>query len=310
MLEADSSVGHNLFNPTDTNNDGSTSAIDVLTIINQINLIDGDAHGLCDVNADGNVSAMDVLMVINTMNGMESSALPNATPLPEAESDSSSVDGDTPDLEATLETTLDDDVAMLESPMDEGADEEDFDCNDGEHGDRFVRSENRLGRFGGAGLIRGGFERLITRSDANADGAITEDEVPESVWQRLVDQGLDTDLDNAISQEEFDVYATEQRAEKFATKDVNGDGLLTEDEVSSRFWQKISAADTSEDGGVSLQELETWLETRTAEVPLANEVVANEVAANEVVANELASRGLRADRVFAEFGRALRGRRN
>ncbi|TWT91585.1 FG-GAP-like repeat-containing protein [Stieleria varia] len=64
--------GTNVFQPTDTNGDGSTTALDALMVINglsELRSAEGEqapvANPLLDVNSDGNVSALDALLVIN-----------------------------------------------------------------------------------------------------------------------------------------------------------------------------------------------------------------------------------------------------
>ncbi|MEM7600272.1 MAG: hypothetical protein AAF357_02525 [Verrucomicrobiota bacterium] len=47
---------------------------------------------------------------------------------------------------------------------------------------------------------KGGSGEMFKRADKNSDGKISKDEVPEQLWARL--GKLDTDGDNAVSQEE------------------------------------------------------------------------------------------------------------
>ncbi|MCM2369096.1 dockerin type I domain-containing protein [Rhodopirellula sp. ICT_H3.1] len=72
-------IFHNEAMPEDVNEDGIVSAVDALTIINQINQADSSGAGepgsqqrgsgrMTDVNNDGRDSALDALMVINRLN--------------------------------------------------------------------------------------------------------------------------------------------------------------------------------------------------------------------------------------------------
>ena len=49
----------------------------------------------------------------------------------------------------------------------------------------------------------------------------------------------------------------------YANHDENGDGLLTEDEVSARAWDRLAGADTDEDG-VSREELDAYMDAQRA----------------------------------------------
>ncbi len=65
----------NLLQPTDTNGDGQTSALDALLIINQINSTMGSAEPdleqrlgfYGDVDGNGQITAVDALRVINQL---------------------------------------------------------------------------------------------------------------------------------------------------------------------------------------------------------------------------------------------------
>ncbi len=76
--------------------------------------------------------------------------------------------------------------------------------------------------------------------------------------------------------------------------DSGGDGLLTEDEVSRRFWEKIAPADTNDDNAISFEEFENWLEQHVAETP-------------EAIGPAPATRAF--DGAFGQLGRRFRGLR-
>ncbi len=355
---ADVPEDHNVHDPTDTNEDGSTSAVDALWVINQLKHNAQSTAGLCDVNGDGNISSLDALMVINSL--LESATTSQTVDvtdqqdtaenewiadddgtLAEADDDQAvdtqSVDHDVDDdmgvEDDSIDTDIENDTASdtentdsvdgTDAPAGEGetdpsnetepdeTDSEESDDDDenqlddapaepvdeggltDEEDDRDSHHHRRFG-FGRDHFVRAEGEHLFDRFDDNEDGGLTADELPEQVWERLVDKNIDADADGSITRAEFQAYASARRAERFAQKDDNGDGLLTEDEVSSRFWAKVSPADSNGDG-VSWEELETWLEQRSTESPAAIEPAP-------------ASRGF--DRAFAQLGRQFgRGRR-
>ena len=101
-----------------------------------------------------------------------------------------------------------------------------------------------------------------------------------------------------ITSEEIESFASTKRAERFASKDANSDGVLTEDEVFAHFWQKLSAADSNEDGGISLEEFESWIESRY-QTETETESETSTPSALAVSSNF--------DRIFTQLGR--RGRR-
>ena len=104
-------------------------------------------------------------------------------------------------------------------------------------------------------------ELIFARFDTNKDGLLTEDEVNEKVWGRIVE--ADANDDGAVSFEELqDSHGQrvpdcpkpiiESIFERF---DVNKDGSLTADEVNEKLWHRIAQADTDDDGAVSLEEI-------------------------------------------------------
>jgi hypothetical protein len=290
-LEADVPASHNLANPTDVNGDESTTALDALIIINQLSQSssadnasadNASISGMCDTNADGAITALDALTVINAMDAddSDSETSDNMITIEEEETpsdeeivideDSSeddnivddSDDGETSDEEDTSndEEMVDDGGLLDEDDEDnQGSDEDDEeDCPEGRHGHRFAG--------GIRGFLRGGnLESLLSRFDTTGDGALSEDEVPSFLWEKLVDRGVDADADAAVTAEEIEAALAAAKAERFAERDQSGDGLLQEDEVSARFWEKISQADTNGDAGISQDELNAWFDDRRSE---------------------------------------------
>jgi Ca2+-binding EF-hand superfamily protein len=304
-VTSDTPDNHNLYAPTDANDDGSTSAVDALVIINHLNRDAASGAGFYDVNGDGNISAVDALMVINSLDHTENTqngeTLANEE-LPLGEP------GETVEDEMGVENEVIDPVDDGGLPHDDADEESDHESGD-DHDDA---RHHRHHRFGGGRLLRGNGDRLFTRFDTNENGAISEDELPERLWQHLVDKNIDTDSDGSITGEELDTYAADRRAERFARKDADESGSLTEDEVSQRFWDKVSPADTDQDGGVSLEELEIWLEERRIEIPEAEN--ADEDCGEEEMDEDDSESGnlslvqRRSDRLFTQLGRRA-GRR-
>lgn len=64
------SIRHNLLHATDVDIDGTTTPLDALIIVNEINSNRSDlgAMRMSDTNNDGSVSPLDVLVVVNTLN--------------------------------------------------------------------------------------------------------------------------------------------------------------------------------------------------------------------------------------------------
>ena len=106
--------GTNLFQPTDTNADGQTTAVDALRIVNRMAtesrgegeqlegelIATGGSH--YDVNQDGRVSALDALLVINELQKMSQA---NVSPESEEITVSSEGDGSSTDAVALLSVT-------------------------------------------------------------------------------------------------------------------------------------------------------------------------------------------------------------
>ncbi|WP_442505839.1 matrixin family metalloprotease [Novipirellula sp. SH528] len=344
-LDADVPDAHNLYNSTDTNNDGLTSALDALVVINQLSHTTDVTISFSDVNGDGNITALDALMVINSLPQTETTVVSqpvvsqivvdvnqddslddgsesdDANTLTEEEPDVSNTDVsntddsvvDDNDVEMTDETdpvdeseeTADDDTTDTVDdsdddldPIDDGGltneDDDSSRCDDG----HAFGSPRRPHGFGHIPITRIDASGLLNRFDANDDGSLSEDELPESLWTRLIDKDLDADADGVITSEEIELFASTKRAERFASKDNNSDGVLSEDEVFARYWQKLSAADSNEDGGISLEEFESWIDSR--------DQTAAEMQPETVPASALAiSRNF--DSIFTQLGR--RGRR-
>ncbi len=201
-------------------------------------------------------------------------------------------DESTDELTTDEETT--DDETSDEETIDDGGvtDEGDDDVDRGFRHHHFVVN---------VGLFGKDAETLITRFDTDDDAALSQDEVPERLWDKFVDIEADTDADGLVTLAELETALTATRQEAFDERDTDADGLLTESEVSERFWMRISAADVDEDGGVSLDELEALREQRLADR-------ADDDADRFRRQRHQPRHVRRVDRVFAMFGRAARRR--
>ncbi|GAA4455049.1 matrixin family metalloprotease [Novipirellula rosea] len=244
-LEADVPENHNLYAPTDANNDGSTSALDALVIINQLSRNNDLVSGFSDVNGDGSVTALDALLVINSLVPAETEGtsesivgadvvaeqgdslqdsveneesvenedsldiedefenqddidLTNNTPSVGSDDDTDVVtDDDSSDADDSL---ADDDSAIDDGGLTDQDGEDDDDSAICDH-ERFSPLGRPHHRFERQPPFRVGFDQLLARYDANEDGSLSEEELPETVWSRLSDD--DVDADGLISSDEF-----------------------------------------------------------------------------------------------------------
>ncbi len=114
-------IFHNEAMPEDVNEDGIVTAVDALTIINQINQADNIGEGepgsqergrgrLTDVNNDGRDSALDALMVINRLNRGDD-GLRNPV-------DDRDTSPDEPNVESPTGSTDDNDLPAAETDSD------------------------------------------------------------------------------------------------------------------------------------------------------------------------------------------------
>lgn len=117
---------------------------------------------------------------------------------------------------------------------------------------------------------RGGMpaiSEILKRFDANGDGQLTKDELPEQAAERIM--RADANGDGAVTKEELEEirkrFAGGQRGgaggrgmfdpeQLFKRLDANGDGKLSKDELPERFGQRIMQADADKDGFVTKEE--------------------------------------------------------
>jgi hypothetical protein len=193
---------HNSERPTDVNDDQTVSAIDALTIINDLNkrgsrslsLGEGEAgssFSMVDVNGDESVTALDALMVVNELN----LSTPLSIAIEDPVAEEMITDGDTTtDEEASTEET---DTTIDEDPVDDAATE----MGDTDSGDETETEEEM--------------------DDPEVAG---EDETDmESDDETMVDDG-------PLEEEHHGCHRG--RRNPFVRLDANEDGLLTVDELA------------------------------------------------------------------------------
>lgn len=278
-LETATNLAHNFLNPTDVNEDSRTSPLDALLVINTINSGEdaGEIRHLCDTNGDGSVSPVDALMVINELNRPEAEAVDIPGEVPDLNApDTDAPDGDDmelgdpsiddeppelpehPELAPEPEQDEDEDPATDiddEDPQEQPPEEEHDDCPGPMLGGLGPILGGRTG-----GLREATVDSLFQNFDENEDGALTEDEVPGFVWRHLSREGVDTNNDASVTLDEIHAALQAKKMERFDQADEDGDGRLTESELTTRRWQRIRNADADGDQGVSFEELEVFRE--------------------------------------------------
>lgn len=221
---------HNTARPHDVNRDQNVTAADALVVLNTLNArgartlsaAEGETTAQVDVNGDSQVTAADCVAVVNELN-----------------------------RESVVGATVDDGT-VDDGTVDHGT------VDDGEVDDL------PPGRHGHCDTPRPSLEDLFAGANANEDGVLTEDELPEHVWERL--SAADADGDGSLTLEELTAFTPDggphgprhdgrgdgDVLERF---DENDDGLLTADEVSEQLWEHLSPADADGDGTISSEEL-------------------------------------------------------
>lgn len=134
----------------------------------------------------------------------------------------------------------------------------------------------------------GGFADRIMENDANKDGKLTPDEVPEPLARMLT--GADLNADGAIDREELDkamqtfrdrfgrggpgggfggrggfgAMDPDAMTKQFMAGDRNGDGVLSPNEVPPPALGMLRNADTNRDGVLDAREVRQAMETAQA----------------------------------------------
>ncbi len=94
--------------------------------------------------------------------------------------------------------------------------------------------------------------------DANGDGRISRDEVPERM-ERIFGR-LDANRDGFIDEDELEGMASGMRIQRFLERDEDGDGRLSRDELPERMRQRFERMDSNDDGYIDKEELEVMFE--------------------------------------------------
>jgi Ca2+-binding EF-hand superfamily protein len=97
---------------------------------------------------------------------------------------------------------------------------------------------------------------LFNEFDANRDGGITLEEFTQHRAERF--KKYDSNADEQISIEEFTAGVAadklDSRKQRFHEMDTNGDGMLTESDMTDRANAQFAGMDTNGDGKVDLAE--------------------------------------------------------
>lgn len=143
--------------------------------------------------------------------------------------------------------------------------------------------------------------RIFKHFDKNADGALTQDEVPAKLWERLAK--ADADNDGVVTKAELKAARERRRADRAETGetagsssrtagkrgrrrgrhmrrraalkhlDKNEDKALSQDEVPAKLWERISKADADGDNAVTRDEAKAFREARRAASEASGETV-------------------------------------
>lgn len=211
---------YNYVNPTDVNRDGSTSALDALMIINQLDqdasAENEDIAGLCDVNGDGAITALDALTVINALSNPSATAI--AT-FDDADCHSSGhhssgifhvgLSGkDAESLISRFDTNDDGFLSEDEVPERLGAKLTDLEVDGDADGLVTLAKLNAV--------ITAARQEAFDQMDTDGDDFLIETEVSERFWTKI--SGADEDADGRVSFNEFDTFLAEQSTELLGTR--------------------------------------------------------------------------------------------
>ncbi|MEH6495210.1 MAG: EF-hand domain-containing protein [Pseudomonas marincola] len=102
-----------------------------------------------------------------------------------------------------------------------------------------------------------GLQEMFEKHDANKDGVMTPDEMPEK-WASRFDK-LDTDKNGSLTLTEIETshkMRKEKRMEKMMSKfDTDQDGKVSESEVTAFVLEKFKKMDADGDGSLSMDEI-------------------------------------------------------
>ncbi len=286
-------ICHNFVEAGDVNLDGKVSAVDAVVLINRLssqsstsNATDvlGSTELLLDVDDNGSLSVNDALQVINRLAWGEASNEKLSEGLTRLATAILTEDLPSGMRAQTAQAWFTKLHQKLETPafrrgafdhLDQNADgelteDEVHDAHwtrisaaDTDETGAISRDEAKAARPSERMLallpakVRPHFDSL----DENQDGQLSENEVTSKLWSRIIK--ADINEDNVVSLDELKELREQWKSENgrpdrgdiFERFDENEDGLLTEDEVDDKLWNKIAKADANQDGLVSVDEL-------------------------------------------------------
>ncbi|MCC7495516.1 MAG: hypothetical protein IT204_24410 [Fimbriimonadaceae bacterium] len=114
-------------------------------------------------------------------------------------------------------------------------------------------------------------EQMFQRLDKNQDQALTADEVPVPVWERISKADANADGKLTLDEAKAALAAREggeggkRHEQLFKQFDADQDGCLTQAEAPTEVWQRIAPADVNTDGKVSADELKALAEAGLAD---------------------------------------------
>ena len=235
-------ICHNFVEAGDVNLDGAVSPLDAVVLINQLSIVvdspaeslsadAGETQWLLDVDANGKLSLNDALQVVNELGQEGYGTRAGEEGL------------------AKLATAI-----LME------------DLPPGMHVRTAHEWFSKLHEKMETPLLsRGAFDHL----DGNGDGQLTKDELSDVHWRRISES--DSDATGGVTRDEVKAARPSEHMlallptdakPHFESLDADQDGLLSEDEVAEKLWDKIGDADVNEDGLVSLDELQTMRDQR------------------------------------------------
>lgn len=282
---------HNASRPHDVNQDRNVTPIDALLVVNTLNAggarvlsaAEGEPTALVDVNGDSQVTPVDCLAVVNKLNQESADgdtvdqASGHVPSLTEVSVGVETTDDGTGDMgtgdDGSVDTgTGDDESGDTETGATSTGEDGTVDSDTGDDGtagdgttDDGTTDDEVTDHRGCGGSHESRLADLFDHADANDDGGLTEDELPQQLWERL--SGADTNEDGSITLDELTAFKRDggphgTREDLFARLDKDGNGALAEDELSAQLWERLSDADTDGDGNITLEELTAFTPDR------------------------------------------------
>lgn len=240
-------MGHNFVEAEDVDLDGDVAVDDAVQLLTRIaqqqnqasigGSVSSPDHTtmLLDVDDNGSLTTGDVLRVINRLAGPD------------------------PNIEALDDGIRDLAAAILTESLPEGM----------RLGTAIGWLTNIENRFEIPSENQGAFNRL----DQDQNGRLTENEVDQALWSFF--SPSDTDASNSVTHDEIKQarpaetnvqIPTDLADAAFDHLDIDENDALSEDEVSQRAWQHLSAADANQNSFVTLDEIRQARETNEHQV--------------------------------------------